>query len=106
MDGNSKKQKYTKLLTSQPFVLFVFIILVSVFTNLINNRFLTWSTINSIVGQATGLGLVACGATILVISGHFDISVGRMVGLCMCVMSLLINGGMNEALASVIGILI
>ena len=33
MDGNSRKQKYTKMLTSQPFVLFVFIILVSIFTN-------------------------------------------------------------------------
>ena len=106
MDGNSGKQKYTKMLTSQPFVLFVFIILVSIFTNAINDRFLTWSTVNSIIGQATGLGLVACGATILVISGHFDISVGRMVGLCMCVMSLMINAGVNEIVASIAGVLL
>lgn len=99
-------KKILKLLTSQPFVLFVFIIVVSVATNSVNDKFLTASTINSILGQAAGLGLVAAGATMLVISGHFDISVGRMVGLSMCSMAILLNGGMNPWLVSLIGILI
>lgn len=94
------------MLTSQPFVLFVFIVVVSVATNSVNDKFLTASTINSILGQAAGLGLVAAGATMLVISGHFDISVGRMVGLAMCTMALLMNNGMNPFVVSIIGILI
>ena len=88
------------------FVLFVFIVVVSVATNSVNDKFLTTSTINSILGQAAGLGLVAAGATMLVISGHFDISVGRMVGLAMCTMALLMNNGMNPFVVSIIGILI
>ena len=99
-------KKILKLLTSQPFVLFVFIVVVSVATNSVNDKFLTTSTINSILGQAAGLGLVAAGATMLVISGHFDISVGRMVGLAMCTMALLMNNGMNPFVVSIIGILI
>ena len=99
-------KKILKLLTSQPFVLFVFIVVVSVATNSVNDKFLTASTINSILGQAAGLGLVAAGATMLVISGHFDISVGRMVGLAMCTMALLMNNGMNPFVVSIIGILI
>ena len=94
------------MLTSQPFVLFVFIVVVSVATNSVNVKFLTASTINSILGQAAGLGLVAAGATMLVISGHFDISVGRMVGLAMCTMAILMNNGMNPFVVSIIGILI
>lgn len=105
-EEKSMKKKILKLLTSQPFVLFVFIVVVSVATNSVNDKFLTASTINSILGQAAGLGLVAAGATMLVISGHFDISVGRMVGLSMCSMALLMNNGMNPFVVSVIGILI
>lgn len=71
-EEKSMNKKILKLLTSQPFVLFVFIVVVSVATNSVNDKFLTASTINSILGQAAGLGLVAAGATMLVISGHFD----------------------------------
>lgn len=105
-EEKSMNKKILKLLTSQPFVLFVFIVVVSVATNSVNDKFLTASTINSILGQAAGLGLVAAGATMLVISGHFDISVGRMVGLAMCTMALLMNNGMNPFVVSIIGILI
>lgn len=105
-EEKSMNKKILKLLTSQPFVLFVFIVVVSVATNSVNDKFLTTSTINSILGQAAGLGLVAAGATMLVISGHFDISVGRMVGLAMCTMALLMNNGMNPFVVSIIGILI
>lgn len=105
-EEKSMNKKILKLLTSQPFVLFVFIVVVSVATNSVNDKFLTTSTINSILGQAAGLGLVAAGATMLVISGHFEISVGRMVGLAMCTMALLMNNGMNPFVVSIIGILI
>ena len=100
------KSKVLKLLTSQPFILFIFIILVAVVTNSINSKFLTWGTINSILGQAAGLGLVSAGATVLVISGHFDISTGRMVGLSMCAMAIMLNAGMNPVFVSLLGILI
>ena len=98
--------KLKRLVTSQPFILFVFIILVAVVTNSINPKFLTLSTINSILGQAAGLGLVSAGATILVISGHFDISTGRMVGLSMCTMAIMLNEGVNPIVVSITGILI
>lgn len=104
MKQNDMKSKITKIVTSQPFILFVFIILVAVVTNSINPKFLTRSTINSILGQAAGLGLVSAGATVLVISGHFDISTGRMVGLSMCAMALMMNAGINPVVASLAGV--
>lgn len=100
------KSSLVKILVSQPFILFIFIIVVALVTNSINPRFITPTTINSILGQAAGLGLMAAGCTVLIISGQFDISTGRMVGLSMCVMSILINKGMNTVLASIIGLLI
>lgn len=104
--SNYKSSTLFKVITSQPFILFIFIILVAVVTNSINSKFLTPGTINSILGQAAGLGLVSAGATILIISGHFDISTGRMLGLSMCSMALMLNAGMNPIVVSLLGILI
>jgi ribose transport system permease protein len=50
--------------------------------------------------------LVAAGATILIISGNFDISVGSMIGLSASIMAILMIEGVNETLASIIGVLI
>lgn len=98
--------KVKKVITSQPFILFIFIVAVAVVTNTINSKFLTWTTISSILGQAAGLGVLSAGTTILVISGHFDISTGRMIGLAMCAMALMLNSGMNPFVVSLLGILI
>ena len=106
MVKDNKKSNILKVITSQPFILFVFIVLVAVVTNSINSKFLTWGTISSILGQAAGLGLVSAGATVLVISGHFDISTGRMVGLAMCSMAIMLNAGMNPVMVSILGVLI
>ena len=106
MVNNRRKINIKQIVTSQPFILFVFIILVALVTNAINPKFLTPVTINSILGQAAGLGMLAAGCTVLVISGNFDISTGRMVGLAMCSMAILLNKGMNEVLVTVMGILL
>jgi ribose transport system permease protein len=60
----------------------------------------------NILEQISVLGLVAAGATILIISGNFDISVGAMIGLSACIMAMLLKTGMNELLAALIGILV
>jgi ribose transport system permease protein len=60
----------------------------------------------NILEQISVLGLVAAGATILIISGNFDISVGAVIGLSACVMAILINNGVNSFIASIVCILI
>ena len=106
MSKKGAKKNISKILFSQPVVLFVFILIISIVTTTINKNFLTWTSISSIICQATSLGLVAAGVTILVISGHFDVSIGHMVGLVTCTMAILINQGMNGWVASLIAILI
>lgn len=100
-----KKQSAVKsILSSQPIVLFMFIIVITLITGFFNPKFLTWTNISSILGQATGLGLVACGMTVLVISGHFDISVGHIIGMVTSIMAILINRGMNSLLVSLVAV--
>lgn len=93
-----------RLLREQWFYLLLVVILLSAVTTAVNPRFLTLSNIASILKQISVLGLVAVGATILIISGNFDISVGAMVGLAACVMAMLILRDVHIVLTILAGL--
>jgi ribose transport system permease protein len=78
----------------------------AVFAGLMNNRFWRLENVASIFQEISVLGLVAAGATILIISGNFDISVGSAIGLSACVTAMLILHGWSEGPAVVVGILV
>lgn len=88
----------------QWFYLLIIIMLIAVAAGIINVRFWRPTNLLNILEQISVLGLVAAGATILIISGNFDISVGKMIGLSTCLMAIMIKGGMNETLAALLGI--
>lgn len=95
------------LLVRHQWVLLLAVTLLLAFvTGSINPRF--WSTPNliNILEQISVLGLVAAGATILIIAGNFDISVGALIGLAACVAAMLIGGGASGEVASLVAILV
>jgi ribose transport system permease protein len=77
-----------------------------VFAGLMNDRFWRVQNLASILQEISVLGLVAAGATILIISGNFDISVGSAIGLSACTTAMLILHGWPEVPAVLIGILV
>jgi ribose transport system permease protein len=74
-----------------------------IFTGLVNDRFFNPRNIISILEQSSVLGLVAAGATILIISGNFDISVGAIIGLAAVTMAIMVRAGYAEELAMLAG---
>ena len=90
----------------QSFFLVAIILILAIAAGIINPKFFVLRNLLNILEQISVLGLVAAGATILIISGNFDISVGAMIGLSACVMAMLLKTGMNELLAALIGILV
>lgn len=92
------------LLRAQWFYLLLVILILSTVTTAVNPLFLTLSNIVSILKQISVLGMVAAGATILIISGNFDISVGATIGLAMCVMAMLIRADVHVAWAVLAGL--
>lgn len=89
-DRNNLKYK---ILSQQWLILLLIILLISVLTALKNPRFLMLNNVMNIFEQIAVLGLVAAGATILIISGNFDISVGAVIGLSSCLMAMMMNAG-------------
>ena len=89
----------TGLFRTQWFLLLVVMLLIAAFTGTINPRFFRTNNIVNIFEQISTLGVVASGATILMISGNFDISVGANIGLSSCVMAMLIKAGLPYGIA-------
>lgn len=103
---SSLKQSLRRVVQNQWFLLLIVVLLISIVTGLGNPRFFVKENLINILEQISVLGLVAAGATILIISGNFDISVGSMIGLSASAMAILMNEGINDVVASLIGILI
>lgn len=100
------KNKIRLILYSQWFVLLIIILLIGTVTAFVNPKFLTWRNILAIVTQVASLSLVAIGANIMISSGHFDISVGSIIGLCTCIMAILIIKGVNEFAVFLVGMVV
>lgn len=94
------------IIQNQWVLLLAVVIILSIVTGSVNQKFYRPENFFSILEQISVLGLVAAGATILIIAGNFDISVGSMIGLSACVMSILMIKGLNETLAAILGILL
>src|SRR5580704_13610035 len=95
-----------KLLANQWSFLLVVVILLSIIAGTVNSRYFWLGNLSNLLGQISVLSLVACGATILIISGNFDISVGANIGLSSVVMAMLMRSGVFPPLAAFIGLLV
>src|SRR5476649_354147 len=62
----------------------------------------SFQTLGMIFGSAQILMLLAMGATLVMLTRNIDVSVGSITGLCAVTLGVLLNGGMNLALACVI----
>ena len=95
-----------RLLANQWSFLLIVVVLLSIIAGTVNNRYFWPGNISNLLGQISVLSLVACGATILIISGNFDISVGANIGLSSVVMAMLMRSGVFPPLAAFVGVLI
>lgn len=93
-----------KLISNQWLFLLIVIALLSITAGFVNPRYFTIRNLSNLLSQVSVLSLVACGATILIISGNFDISVGANIGLSAVVMAMLIRSGLPVPVAAILGI--
>lgn len=93
-----------KMLGSQSLYLFLIIVIMCIVTTTINPRFISVDNIKGVLAQISTLGLISAGVTILIISGHFDISIGAIIGFASTMLCLSLDKGAPEWLAMLIGI--
>ena len=101
-----KSPLWFRVIENQWFLLLIVVIVISAITGYVNPRFFMLQNLLNILEQISVLGLVSAGATILIMSGNFDISVGSIIGLSACTMAILINQGLSEITVAFIGVFI
>lgn len=84
-------------------ILFAIIILIIV-TGIIQPEFFAWSNMVNILRQVAVNGIVACGMTVCIMSGCYDLSVGSIVSMTGVFAILAVNAGINDVLCILIGL--
>ncbi len=99
-------KRAVSIFREQWFFLLIVEAALAIVTGLINPRFFGLNNIENILEQVSVLGLVAAGATLLMISGNFDISVGANIGISACIMAMMIKAGYGYVPSVAAGILL
>ena len=84
-------------------ILFAIIILI-IITGIIQPEFFAWSNMINILRQISVNGIVACGMTVCIMSGCYDLSVGSIVSMTGVFAILAINAGYNDSICILIGL--
>jgi ribose/xylose/arabinose/galactoside ABC-type transport system permease subunit len=82
------------------------IVLLGVVTASQDSHFLTWNNAQNILIEIAITGILACGQTLIMVSGGIDLSVGSSVSMSGTAMALLMSKGMSPVLAVIIGVAI
>lgn len=72
---------------------FILILVFCTISAMLTPTFLTWrNLVDNLLTNAACLGIIACGMTLVMIAGGFDLSVGATTAVCSVVAVLLLNG--------------
>ena len=83
------------------YVIGVLLILVTVFT-IVSPVFISWGNVVNILRQAVPSLLIGCAVTLLMISGHVDLSVGGILGLASVLFGLMLKMGLPYILCIIL----
>lgn len=95
-DNFSHKQTHSwvgRLMASQAFWVFVAILLAGVFLTISTDTFATQKNLYNITRNATFVGIIALGMTMVIITGGIDLSVGSVLALCSMVIAVVMHAG-------------
>jgi ribose/xylose/arabinose/galactoside ABC-type transport system permease subunit len=90
----------------QSFVTFCILLFIIIALSFLSREFLTYTNINNVFQQTTPVILTGVAATLLMISGGIDLSVGSVVALAGVAMARAAQTGMPMLLAAICGILV
>jgi len=91
------------------YILFILMLVLIVFVSIVNSNFLTSANIVNIFRNITAQGLMACGMTMVLISGEIDLSFGSTAGLAGLIVAMFNDRTQNVLgmdVACIIGILL
>ena len=101
---NKVKALYTRMGKIPEIGVLIPLALIMVFTHLVNNNFLTSANMTAMLKSIPFIGLATLGASLCLVTGNVDISVGRVAGLTGMVFGYVMTQTNNLPLAILLGI--
>lgn len=101
----SKKINIQSLIRKQSFFLIAIIVVLSLTVTLINPRFISAQNITNLFKQISVMGICSIAMAIILITGGFDLSIGSLLSFVACLIATLINMGVPELVAILLGVL-
>lgn len=92
--------------TAQIFMLSITLIVIVIFMSFATDRFYQWKNLFNILTQISILGIAAVGASIVIISGGIDLTLGTIISLSGCTAAALMNNGSSIAVAVIAGMIV
>lgn len=100
-------EKLKNFFAIREFTIFLVLIALMVFLGVAAPGFLAIDNLFTIILNVTFIGVMACGMTMVIITGGIDLSVGSILGLSGVVMGLFMHDlGLNPLLSVLIGLLV
>lgn len=93
----NQRQSTREILRDQKVILFILIVAIAVVVGLINNRFFAVKNLVSIFQAIAVGGVLTMSMAMLLLSGGLDLSIGNIMILAGCTMSMLLTGGGQTA---------
>lgn len=93
--GSAIARGITRLSGSSTGAIALALVLTTVVMSLLSDRFFTPSNLGNIVSQSSVVGIAAVGATLIIITGGIDLSVGAVIGLAGMLAALFVQDGAN-----------
>lgn len=103
---NKNGHDIKRIFTDQRVLLFIIIIIVALLVGLLNNVFFAPRNIIAIFQQIAVVGLLTMAMGLALLSGGIDLSIGNIMILAGCVMSVMLTNGSSIWLAIPVGILV
>ena len=100
-----KNSKLRAILGSDEFGVFIPLLAIIIVTTIIRPDFLSINNFSALFGQMSFIALTALGAGFVLMTGHVDISTGRVAGFAgIITASLIVDGGMGALPAILIAL--
>ncbi len=80
------------------------IVFLAIVTTTQASEFFTWNNFQNILVQIAVTGILACGMTLIMVSGGIDLSVGSSVSMTGTAMALFMSKGLDPVLAVIVGV--
>ncbi len=102
IQDSARKKGAKRFINSGEFGIVVALIAICAIMSFASPYFLTVANIFNVLQQLSQITILAVGMALVILTGGIDLSIGYVLGLCGCILAMMLSGGANVALVVIV----